>query len=982
MPGRNVPMGRRRSASSLPSESAPEPARPIRWPARIGLAVLCLATLPLGGPAPEGAPSTAPGPAPAEATTGPASVTLSLAGDDPPASVSAWAEADGERLAQVSGALPLTLELPTGVPLTVVAEAPGRARFAERLVLDGDRALRVPLPAGAPLRGRVVDDLGEPVEGAQVRLDREDEASPLPWTATTDEEGVFTLDTLWTGAHRLEARASGHARLARAGVTPSEEPLHLTLERVGLVAGRVMRPDGDPAPGAEVVIAGSGLWPARRSQTGEDGRFRFPEVPPGVYEVRAFAGDQVAEPRRGLLVEAGSRALLTFALQDGVRLTGIVRDADSSAPIEGAEITVATEALDAAPRVARTGEDGRFLIGGLPAGVVQRVSVYAGDYVPVSALEHPPGEPLEVELVRGAVLAGVVLDADRRPVPHATLEVLGEDARQQPISLGAGRGFRSAVFDAQGGPAPMALEVTAGPVPPIPVAPVGTSELAFAPLPETDLEARYQDAHQTDEEGRFRITGVPPGYVQVVARRQGLAPGSTERVFVAAGSERDDLELVLPPAGRLVGRVLDDRGRGLDGILVEARSDALPHPRVTFSDHRGRFELDGIVGELTVTALPHGRPAARARAEVVSGQETEVELALEEALHTLAGRTVDARGFPVGSVQLTVSSLRADAPHRRTLWSAEDGSFSLPGLPAPPWRVEASEPTFAPARVDVFEPVADLRVRLDRGAAVTGSVLDDRTGEPVAARVELVRDDLPPEILTAETDPEGAFRFDGAREGLWTLRVQSDDHLPHEADFRLEARGPRPRDRSLRPVRLTPGSRLEGTVVDALGAPVSRATVAVDDHTATTDGDGQFVLRGLSPGEVIAVASHPAAGEAESDATRLYEGRETLGVVIHLPERFDAERAGALPGRRRGVALEVSQAGDEIRVREVSPGGGAARAGLRPGDVLLEIDGDAPGSARQARRLLAGSPSVPAVLAVRRGDREVTLVVERETWTP
>ena len=70
------------------------------------------------------------------------------------------------------------------------------------------------------------------------------------------------------------------------------------------------------------------------------------------------------------------------------------------------------------------------------------------------------------------------------------------------------------------------------------------------------------------------------------------------------------------------------------------------------------------------------------------------------------------------------------------------------------------------------------------------------------------------------------------------------------------------------------------------------------------------------------------------------------------------------------------------RVREVREDSGAARAGLRAGDVLLEIDGDAPRTALQALRLLAGSPSVPAVIWVRRGEREATLVVEREVWLP
>ena len=214
-------MGRRRSTASLPSERD-DAARPIPWPWRIGVAVLCLATLPIGArPTPD---ASAPESVAAPVFDEPATLTLSFSGDsgdEAPPPVVVWATLEGERVAEVSGSLPLSLSLPREVPVTVVAEAPGRARFAQSIVLQGDRELRVPLPEGATVRGVVVDDLGAAVEGAQIQLEREDGAAPLPWTATSDGEGRFAIDTLWTGAHRLAVRASGHARICLLYTSPS-----------------------------------------------------------------------------------------------------------------------------------------------------------------------------------------------------------------------------------------------------------------------------------------------------------------------------------------------------------------------------------------------------------------------------------------------------------------------------------------------------------------------------------------------------------------------------------------------------------------------------------------------------------------------------------------------------------------------------------------------------------------------------------------
>lgn len=973
--------------SGPPEDRAPERRWRRRW---LLLGVVGLLALAVGDPGSvvrEAArPGAAPPPGGGEASPT-VRLTLELGASDPPERVEVTVYAEGEEApcATHSGALPAVLAVPRGRALRVVAEAQGRARHVAELILEGDRAVRIPLPQGERLTGRLVDDAGAAVEGGQVTLVRAD-GPALPWAARTDREGRFVVDTLLAGRYEVRATAAGHAPRSQADVEPGAD-LRLVLERVGLVSGRVMGPGGAVAE-ATVVIAGSGIWPARHVTADEDGRFRIAEVPPGVYEVRAHHGSLVAEPRRGLTVEAGSPVHLTFVLAEGVVLRGIVRDSATGRPVAGAQVTASAEALDVAPAAATTDEGGRFTVRGLARGALLRVSVFAEGYVPRPALEHPDASaPLEVELEPGGTLAGLVLDEHRQPIEGARIEVLGEGDDRQPVALGEGAGFRAAVFAAQLEPAPLpaspgALEVVPGPVPAIPLVPLGLGELPFAPLPPAASEVRVGGAFATDRHGGFRVTGVPPGHVQVVARHAGRASASTARLYVASGAVRDDIELVLLPAGSLRVVVRDERGAGVEAVLVEARSDREPFPRVALTDDRGELALDGLAGEVTVTATPRGRPAVRAAVTVSPGERTEIELALEGELHTLSGRVVDEDGYPVPAVTLGVVSLRAGAPHRRTFFAAADGTFALSELPAPPWRVEASDPRYAPAAIDVLSSAGEARVVLARGARVTGSVLDDARGGPLGARVTLERDALPPEVLETRAGEDG-FAFARVRAGRWRLRIEAEDHLSFERDVEVVDRGRGPDDLDLDPIRLAGAGRLEGTVVDALGATVARARVFVDEGPSTeTDARGEFVLRGLSAGTMIARASHPAAGEGETGTVRVLAGRETPGLVVRLSERFDPERAASLPGRRRGVAVIVASARGAVRVQHVVPESRAARAGLREGDVLESIDDVAPESGAHATRLLRGAPGVPAIVAVRRGEERGVLVVERESWLP
>src|SRR5690606_23494366 len=60
-------------------------------------------------------------------------------------------------------------------------------------------------------------------------------------------------------------------------------------------------------------------------------------------------------------------------------------------------------------------------------------------------------------------------------------------------------------------------------------------------------------------------------------------------------------------------------------------------------------------------------------------------------------------------------------------------------------------------------------------------------------------------------------------------------------------------------------------------------------------------------------------------------------------------------------------------VGTVIPGTAAERAGLKPGDVFLRINGTKIDRFEQVRRIVQMAPGQPLEIVIRRGDREMTL---------
>ncbi|GAA3395086.1 S41 family peptidase [Streptomyces roseoviridis] len=131
-----------------------------------------------------------------------------------------------------------------------------------------------------------------------------------------------------------------------------------------------------------------------------------------------------------------------------------------------------------------------------------------------------------------------------------------------------------------------------------------------------------------------------------------------------------------------------------------------------------------------------------------------------------------------------------------------------------------------------------------------------------------------------------------------------------------------------------------------------------------------------------AAAEAMADGKSGTEAAEEFVSRsgDRWGVVYDKREYAEFEQA--LDGTYTGVGLSARKAGpDRVEISRVQAGGPAARAGLRPGDRLITLDGRPVGdrSVSEVVSLLrGGAPGSTVVLGVRRGRTAWTETLRRE----
>lgn len=836
---------------------------------------------------------------------------------------------------------------PPAPSIDVVLDDGGVARPAHPPVLPApDRG-----PGDQQLAGVVVDGAGLPVADVHVTAElevgfaapdpaRDAAVGPIAVVGVADAVGHFAIQGLIAGRYRVRVEGAPifTGELRMVGV-PSDELRVVALRRVAVVGAVV--DGGQPVRGAQVWLAGDGVTGRLTLTTDADGRFAFPELPEGTYQVWATSGDLAAPAQRALRQGAGPFPALALALEPAAIVVGrvVARAApDDPAPrpvLAAIALYPASdgERGDEPPRFARTDADGVFRIEGVPHGR-WTAQAYAPGYVTTGVLAFEAGtSALTIELDPGGTIDGTVVDAAGRPVAGIEVQAFGAgpDGLAREASAVADddrlRAFDgiaiAAPTDAPAAPtadprfvAKGELGVLLGPIPypPPPTAraarrvvriddaprpaPAGaatatpvTAVIAPPPLP---IDPARAPIWATGADGKFRIPGLGRGSWVIVARGATIAVTRSKPVMITT-SATALVELVVGPGVTVVGTISDQRGTPIAGASVTAvlpiGGGAPDETLEAFTDSAGAYRLGPVAGAIRIHASAYGHTDAERAIDLGSAagdpREARVDLQLVTADAVLAGEIDDPTGLPIAGVRLTVIARKGDPANGRTITADAAGRFRLAGLPPGALTVRAEASGF-PAQELATTATEDLRLQLAFGGGIEGVVFDHHTGQPIGGAA-LTATGPGGATIDGETGVGGDFALAPLAVGRWKLTLALPGYLAIARTLDVTA-GDRAGAITIRDLRLEleRGALLGGVIRDRYGSRVPGAEVTVrrtdgDEVTTargTTDADGAFRLRDVPTGALqVTVTLGDLRG---ADTVTLRPGDEFLSLQIEI----------------------------------------------------------------------------------------------------
>lgn len=505
------------------------------------------------------------------------------------------------------------------------------------------------------------------------------------------------------------------------------------------------------------------------------------------------------------------------------------------------------------------------------------------------------------------------------------------------------------------------------------------SSLTGAGLAGADLtfaRAEETSSVRSGPGGRFRFDARVAGrWSLAAATAPGYLPfapewGQSPIVIVTrAGEVVRGVSVALAPAEEYEGRAVDEGGAPVPGAEITiagggtGSTTLVPAQAHLVTDAAGAFRFRAPE-EAVIEARRAGFAPGRARVDYAVRVSRKLQLTLRrtaEPLRAIEGTVEDPSGAPAVAA-LVSARPKAEPGAAPALARADDaGHFAVGELGPGAWVLTAARAGTASATAEAAAGAKGVVLRLTAGGRVAGCVRERGSGRPVATFTVFVRGAGEPRRESV-IDGAGCYEVAGVAPGAVDVGVVAPGFAPPRE---LRVLVP---DASSGPARaefeLSPGGSVSGVVVDRVTRePLPHARIGVEGTEASlgvpirnetlADEAGRFRLGGLSE-ETLGLFATAEGHHARLVALpRAAEGEQVGPVTVDL--------APVAPGEDpklelAGIGAKLGKQGDSLIVNDVIAGGGAAAAGLGPGDAIVAIEGRpvGPMSFTEAIQLLRG----------------------------
>lgn len=299
-----------------------------------------------------------------------------------------------------------------------------------------------------------------------------------------------------------------------------------------------------------------------------------------------------------------------------------------------------------------------------------------------------------------------------------------------------------------------------------------------------EVSAMYRDWHaETDDDGRFKVSSLPPGLAEITVDASGFARYKQE---VASIEEATELQIALQPQRVVRLKIEDESAKPLVGVQVELIAPKQNDLRTAISDEDGRAAFSGISADAEVvfarlTYAGYLSADSFDRSIALSKDDLDSEHALRMVrAASITGVVRDGDGKPVNGARIMVGkdySLRS-----ARAWSDAEGKFTIDGLSKGRNVLTVHRSEYSPEMAIVETTQGEtttVEIAVKPGRKITGTVKDERG--TLMKSMEVVATNWRGFMtlgLRAMTDERGRFEIHDAPEDEFTISAHAPPTSP------------------------------------------------------------------------------------------------------------------------------------------------------------------------------------------------------------